>query len=364
MVSTDPDERMPQNRDALALPQLEQVRRWIQEGVPYDGDDPDANLVAIIPPATYFAAPESYRFAVPITAMVFSPDGHELVVGGYHELTVWDVATQKLVRRIPNLGQRTYGLAQSPVTGLLAVGGGEPGVLGEIRMVDFADGTILQALGATTDVVTDVAWRPDGKPLAVAAADNTLRIFGLAEGKLIHTLTSHSDWVMAIAWSDDGKQLATASRDKSVKVFDAESGKLRITYSGHDQPVYSVAFHPSGQEVYSGGDDNKLHRWKIADGKRLADIAFGGTVTEVLAVDPFLFAAAADKSVRQFTRDNLKPLRTFDGHNDEVLSIAYHAASKQLATGGIDGEVIVWNADNGSQLGRFHAAPGYVADGK
>ena len=208
-------------------------------------------------------------------------------------------------------------------------------------------------------MILDVAFNPKGDRLAVSSVDGVIRIFDSASGKETLTITSHSDWVMAIAWSDDGKQLVSASRDKTAKVFDAEKGELVVTYSGHGQPVRGVAFHPEGKEVFSSGSDNKIHRWKVADGKKSADIGFGGEVYKLLRSGDFVFAASADKTVRQFEAKTHKAVRSYAGNADWALATAFHGETKRVASGGFDGQVHIWNAEDGKPVVNFVAAPGY-----
>lgn len=358
MISQDPAERMPAESDPLPADQLALIKRWIEEGANFDGPDPKAELITIIPPPTHPDPPEAYRSPLPLTALSFSPDGTQLFVGGYHEITVWNPADGKLVRRIKNVGQRTYAMAFSPDGKLLATGCGAPGRLGETRIFDVATGNLVQVFGSTSDVVLDVAFSPQGDRLATGAADGVIRIFEVASGKDLLTITSHSDWVNALAWNADGSKLASASRDKTAKVFDAKSGELLITYSGHAQPVKGVAFHPEGAEIYSSGGDNKIHRWKLADAAKTAEVAFGGEVNKLVHTGDFLFATSADKTVRQFDGKTQAAVRSMSGHKDWALSVAYHAASKRIASGGFDGEVKVWNAEDGKEVVTFVAAPG------
>ena len=362
IMSDDADERMPLEADSLPKEQLALFKRWIEEGAKFDGKDPTAELVTIIPPPKHPDPPESYPYSMPVTALVFSADGNELYVGGYHELTVWDPAEGKLIRRIKDIGQRTYGLSLSPDGKLLAVGCGAPGRLGETRLYDLAGGTMTHVLGATSDVVLDVAFGPQGDRLAVGSADGVIRIFEVSSGAEQLTITSHSDWVTALSFNSDGSKLASASRDKTAKVFDAETGELLVTYSGHGQPVKGVAFHPEGAEVYSSGGDKKIHRWKVEDAKKSADITFGGEVFKLPLGDTFLFATSADKTVRQFEAKTHKQVRSYAGHEDWALSVAYHAASQRVASGGFDGQVRVWNAADGKPIASFYAAPGYSAE--
>ncbi|MCO6459488.1 MAG: hypothetical protein J5I93_29600 [Pirellulaceae bacterium] len=358
MISDDEAERMPLDGDPLPAEQLALIRRWIESGAKYDAEDPKSPLATIVPPPTHPAAPESYAHPLPITALAFSPDGQTLVAGGYHELTVWNAADGQLARRIGNVGQRTYVLAFSPDGSQIVAGGGSPGRLGETRIYDAATGELLKVLGTTGDVVLDVAWDPAGKRLATAAADGVIRVYEMPAGEEKLTLTSHSDWVTAVAWSDDGTRLASASRDKTAKVFDVEKGELLVTYSGHAQPVRGVAFHPEGKEVYSSGADNKLHRWQIADGKKTADVGFGGEVFKLVRGGDFLLASSADKTVRQFDAKSHQQVRSYSGHTDWALSVAWHAGSQRLASGGFNGEVRIWNVQDGSQVVGFTAAPG------
>lgn len=358
IVSEDVDERMPLEGDPLPKPQVELFKRWIAEGAKFDGPDPKASLSAIIPPPTYPEPPQAYPGVMPVTAVLWSQDGKSLFVGGYHEITVWNASDGKLLRRIKNVGQRTLGMDLSPDGKLLAVACGAPGKNGEVRLFNPADGKLVRVLGSSADVVLDVKFSPDGSRLAAGSAESVLQVFEVKTGKRQLNITSHSDWVMAVAWSPDGTKLASASRDKTVKVFDAKTGELKVTYAGHGQPVKGVAFHPDGKQAYSAGADNKIHLWKVADGKKSATIAFGAEVYKLPLTGGFVFASSADKTVRQYDAKSHKEVRQYKGHSDWALSVAFHAASKRLASGGFDGEVRVWNAADGKQVARFLAAPG------
>ena len=361
MISTDAKERMPLEGDPLPPEQIALFKKWIESGLPFDGPDAKSPLAAYIPPPTHPAAPESYRAAMPATAVAFSPDGSQIFVGGYHELTAWNTSDGKLSRRIPGIGQRTFAIQFSPDSQLIAVACGAPGKHGEVRLLRPFSGELVKVLGMTSDVVYDCAFSPAGDRLATAAADGVIRVFDVATGSEQLTITSHSDWVFAVTWNKDGSQLASASRDKTAKVFDAKSGELLITYNGHNQPVRGVLFHPDGKEMYSAGSDNKLHRWAIADGKKAADAALGGEAYKLISGGDTFFASSADNKVRQFNAADQKQLKEFIGAKDWVLSTAYHAGSKRLAGGTFNGQVIVWNVDDGKAVATLFAAPGYVA---
>ncbi|MFW9261055.1 WD40 repeat domain-containing protein, partial [Nostoc sp. CALU 546] len=57
-------------------------------------------------------------------------------------------------------------------------------------------------------------------------------------------LEGHSEGVSSVAFSPDGKTIASASDDKTVKLWDAATGKEITTFKGHSNAVRGVAFSP------------------------------------------------------------------------------------------------------------------------
>jgi tetratricopeptide (TPR) repeat protein len=64
-----------------------------------------------------------------------------------------------------------------------------------------------------------------------------------------------------VAFSPDGRRLASASDDETVKLWDVASGQELRTLKGHTGPVLSVAFSPDGWRLASAGDDRMVKIW-------------------------------------------------------------------------------------------------------
>jgi hypothetical protein len=345
VMSSDESERMPAESEPLPQEQVEMIKAWVAAGAPFDGQDRAQLLAFVVPAPRHPEPPDSYQATVPITAITFSADGSELLVGGYHEVTVWDATSGKLVRRINNVGQRVYAIALSEDASVLAVACGTPGRSGEVRLLDFATGDVKAVVARSLDVALDVAFRPGSDELAVASADQLIRIVNVNTLQLVRSLASHADWVTAVSWSDDGSKLASASRDKSAKVYDAETGQLLANYQGHGAVVRGVSFLPDGKQVISTGADNKLHRWNIDRARKVAEVTLGGEGYRPVRGNGFVLVPCADRRLLKIDLNANKIVKDLKGHDDWVLSVSLDATQSRIASGAFDGEVRVWNAD-------------------
>ncbi len=362
LVAKDDDDRMPQKDEALPAAQIALFERWIREGARFDGMDTNAALAAILPKAARPEPPVAYPRAVPVRTLAFNADGSEIAAGGYHEVTIWNPTNGALLRRIPGLAQNIHGLAYSPDGAQLAVAGGAPGVMGEVALVDPARGVVKRTLMESLDVVLSVCFSPDGRRLAAGGADNAIHVFDVATGNEQLLIQQHADWVMNVAFNHDGTELASASRDRSARIYDAKTGELETTYLGHGAPVFGVAFTADDKFAVTCGRDAKAQVWNVNNGKKSAELSgFDGEVYQVIATREHIFSAAADKSVRQHTAGKTPALvRTLAGHHDFVFALACHEGTRRLASGSFDGEVRVWNVDDGTVIHAFTASPGFA----
>ena len=264
-----------------------------------------------------------------------------------------------MIRRIQNLPTATQNIDWSPDTKWIAAASGTPGQGGEVILIDALGQSPERVLASLPDLALDVRFSPDGTRLAASGTDNAIRIFDIPGGKELLVIQQHADWVVGLAWSPDGTHLASASRDRTARIFNAQNGELETTFVDHNAAVLAVAFAADGKTVFSTGRDKKIYRWNEQDGKKVAE--FGDADEETLRLTiagQQLFSAGAGGAVRLHNIDTKKTVQTFAGHHDWVYGLTLNLATKRLASGSFDGEIRVWNMEDGRELEHIIAAPG------
>src|SRR5204862_29931 len=108
-----------------------------------------------------------------------------------------------------------------------------------------------------THWVLCVAYSPNGKRLASASQDGTVKVWDVETRRELRTYTGHTEMVRAVAFSPDGKLIASAGGDKDIRLWEADTGKDIRPLKGHTEFVTGIAFSPDGTHLASGGADRK-----------------------------------------------------------------------------------------------------------
>jgi hypothetical protein len=176
---------------------------------------------------------------------------------------LWDAATGQQLRTLA--GHQVESVEYSLDGRRLAAAGKD----GTIRLWDISADREAVTLRGHARTVWRVAYSPDGRTLASAGHDHTVRLWDVATGLPLRILHGHTALVLAVAWSPDGRMVASAGVDRAVRLWDPATGREAGTLLGPLAAVRGVAFSPDGRRIASANDDGTVRLWDPATEQEL-----------------------------------------------------------------------------------------------
>ncbi|MFO0935497.1 MAG: WD40 repeat domain-containing protein [Gemmataceae bacterium] len=281
--------------------------------------------------------------APPVSAAAYSPDGKTMAVGTRERIHVLDAASGDNRLTLKGLTGRITTLAWVSPSRFVAASG-EPGKSGVLTLFDLANPKPIASWTAHTDSIFALAASPDGKTLASAGYDRSIKLWTLGgeTSKPQAILKDHSDAVYGLSFHPQGNLLASASADRAVKVWDVKTGKRLYTLGDCTDWVYAVSWSPDGKRIAAAGVDKSLRVWTAdASGGQIDRSAFAhaGPVVQLAYTrdGQSIVTAGEDRVVKVWDAATLKERSTFKAQPDSILSLAVSPTNKRIAAGRYDG---------------------------
>jgi WD40 repeat protein len=268
-----------------------------------------------------------------VISFAFSPDGSHVAAGGRNSnVQVWDVETGQadLALAVGTVAPQVETMAYSPDGTRLAVAG---------VVFDSTTGQELFSLRGHTQGITRLAFNADGTRLITASYDGTAKVWDITPAHEVFARPAHGGMVYDVAFSPDGQLLTTAGRDGNAIIWAAQSGQIQHVLTGHGDVVNGVAYSPDGKLLATTGTDRSVILWETASGKKLRTLT--GHVEDRSGTIPMFRGVMA----AAFSPQCVDP----SGATAEQCP---------LATVGMDGQLIVWDALTGQRLFDYQDASG------
>jgi len=310
-----------------------------------------------------------------IHCVTFSPDGRRVLSGSKDRtLRLWDVPSGAQLAVLSGHDDAVSSVAFSPDGHRLLSGSFD----GTVRIWDAQSGSELAVLKGHAGVVCSVAFSPDGRSVLSGALDATVRMWDAQNNQqlFVHRGTEH--WVSPsvlpdspiaglechhASFSPDGRRVASALNDSTIRLWDVDTGREQIVLRGHGHRcILSAEFSRDGRYVVSAAMDSTVRLWDAESGRELLLLpGHEGAVTSAVfsSVGGLIVSGSYDKTVQvwDIRKKGIEWARLI-GHSSRIGRITFSSDGKRVLSASEDKQfVLVWDAESGVCLETLNWTP-------
>jgi len=327
-------------------------------------------LALMLPVAAAPANAQLRGHGGPVRTLAISPDGATALSGSFDtSAIVWSMQR--------NAAEQVLRFHESAVNAVAIAPGGElitGGEDGRIAVWRAGETKPFAVMTGHTAPIVSLAVSPDGKTIASASWDRTVRLWPIPStgarsdakpettfaeralsGGQARVLEGHNQNVNGVAFTPDGRSVVSVGYDLTLRIWPLDGSAPRVETL--PSPLNAVAVASDG-EIVAGSADGRVF-FLSPDGELRGELAAAETPIIAVAItrDGSLVAATGIRgSVAVIERGARKLARTLVGPGLPVWSAAFLPDNRTLITGGTDRMVRRWNTATGDHIGSVPVA--------
>ncbi len=299
-------------------------------------------------------------------SLAFSTDGKILASGGVINTSIqlWDTDTGSILSsiKLPDRFSRVSALIFSKDNKTLSG-------LGANRYITKWDVNVGEELSQKSSffVSTVKTFSQDGKTFVSGHQESgNIRLWSTASGdegnvfketKQDENSDAEKGWngVHALAYSLDGKNIASAHNDNTIRLWNTTSKTERVRHKGHTQKINALAISLDSSMLASGSEDNTILLWDVEKGHRRGTLKGHKQSVKVVTFSPtennLLASGSSDGTVRFWDTNTMQETSVFaSGYTDSVKAVVFSTDDTMLVNAASNGTVQIWDVKRGREL--------------
>lgn len=230
-----------------------------------------------------------------------------------------------------------------------------------VRLWDLANGDLIHTFGRRWglfgvghhDAVMAVAFSPDGAILYSASRDGQLKAWELSRYRAVGRWPTQGWGTCALALSPDGQTLITAGGEGKIRLWRSQTGTLQTTLSHHQDWVSSLAISPDGHHLISGSWDKTLRHWHLPTGRLLQTLTTAARITAVVCSRDRAFSGDSQGQLQSWRLGQPGPSECLHQQAGAITALALSPNQQWIACGSEEGAIALAQIDQLDQPARW-----------